>query len=60
MAQIRSDERIDESDSGSRMNLVWFAEIDDEKSIKAFVEEALAQVGWKGPAEGYETQGRTR
>ena len=36
------------------MNLVWFAEIDDEKSITAFVEEALAQVDWKAQAEGFE------
>jgi len=54
VAQISSGERIDERDSGSWMNLIWFAEIDDEKSIKAFVEEALRQVDWKGQAEGYE------
>jgi len=36
------------------MNLIWFAEIDDEKSIKDFVREALAQVDWKMQAEGYE------
>ena len=54
VAQIRSGERIDERDSGSWMNLIWFAEIDDEKSLKAFVEEALRQVDWKTQAEGYE------
>ena len=43
------------NDCGTWMNLVWFAEIDDEKSIKAFVEEALAQVDWKSQAEGFET-----
>ena len=52
-AQISSWERINEQDDGSWMNLIWFAEIDDEKSIKAFVEEALAQVDWKTQAEGY-------
>ena len=50
-AQVRSWSGVD----GSWMNLVWFAEIDDEKSIKAFVEEALAQVDWKTQAEGFES-----
>jgi hypothetical protein len=36
-----------------------YTSIDDEKSIKAFVEEALRLVDWKMQAEGYETQGRT-
>ena len=54
VAQISSGEPIADDDHGSWMNLIWFAEIDDEKSIKAFVEEALAQVDWKGQAEGYE------
>ena len=54
VAQIWSGEPIEDEDHGSWMNLIWFAEIDDEKSIKAFVEEALAQVDWKRQAEGYE------
>jgi NAD-dependent SIR2 family protein deacetylase len=40
--------------TGSWMNLIWFAEIDDDKSIKAFVEEALAQVDWERQAEGFD------
>ena len=52
-AQISSGEPITEDDDGSWMNLIWFAEIDDDKSIKAFVEEALRQVDWKRQAEGY-------
>jgi hypothetical protein len=52
-AQISSKERPTEEDDGSWMNLIWFAEIDDDKSIKRFVEEALAQVDWKRQAEGY-------
>ena len=52
-AQIVSSEPVGDT-CGSWMNLIWFAEIDDEKSIKAFVEEALAQVDWKGQAAGYE------
>jgi NAD-dependent SIR2 family protein deacetylase len=51
-ARIVSREAIGDS-TGSWMNLIWFAEIDDEKSIKAFVEEALAQVDWKRQASGY-------
>jgi len=38
---------------GSWINLVWFAEIDDDKSIKQFVEEALRQVDWQRQVEGY-------
>ena len=53
-AQVRSCSGVDGSE-GSWMNLVWFAEIDDEKSIKAFVEEALARVDWKRQAEGFES-----
>jgi hypothetical protein len=52
-ARIQSWERVNDEDEGSWMNLVWFAEIDDEKSLKAFVEEALAQVDWKQQASGY-------
>ena len=37
VAQISSGEPIADDDHGSWMNLIWFAEIDDEKSIKAFV-----------------------
>jgi hypothetical protein len=59
VAQIRSGEPFSDDDHGSWMNLIWFAEVDDEKSIKAFVEDVLRQVDWKGQAEGYEIQGRT-
>jgi len=51
-AQISSWEPLGDGE-GSWMNLIWFADIDDDKSIKAFVEEALAQVDWKVQAEGY-------
>ena len=36
------------------MNLIWFAEIDDDKSIKGFVEEALAKVDWTAQATPFE------
>jgi NAD-dependent SIR2 family protein deacetylase len=52
-ARIRSWETVNDEDDGSWMNLIWFAEIDDDKSIKAFVEEALAQVDWKTQATAY-------
>lgn len=52
-AQARSWERINDVDEGSWMNLIWFAEIDDDKSIKQLVQEALAQVDWKKQATGY-------
>lgn len=35
------------------MNLIWFAEIDDDKSMRAFLEEALKQVDWKASSSGY-------
>lgn len=52
-AQIVTFESVGEGD-GSWMNLIWFAEIDDEKPLKAFVEEALAQVDWPTQATRYE------
>ena len=52
-ARIRSWETVNDEDEGSWMNLIWFAEIDDDKSMKAFVEEALRQVDWNKQAEGY-------
>ena len=53
-AQLSSWELVGDEGCGSWMNLVWFAEIDEEKSIKAFVAEALQQVEWKKQAEGFE------
>jgi hypothetical protein len=35
------------------MNWVWFAEIDDEEPIKAFIEDTLATVDLKRQAGGY-------
>lgn len=52
-AKIVTFEAIGSGD-GSWMNLIWFAEIDDEKSLRAFVEEALAQVDWPRHATDYE------
>jgi hypothetical protein len=53
-ARISSREVVAPGSDGSWMNLVWFADIDDEKSIKDFVCEALMQVDWKTQAEGFE------
>jgi NAD-dependent SIR2 family protein deacetylase len=54
-AQIRTFEPLTDEDDGSSswMNLIWFAEIDDGKTIKAFVEEALKRVDWKASASGF-------
>lgn len=34
---------------------VRLAHVDDDKPIRAFVEEALVQVDWNMPAERYES-----
>jgi NAD-dependent SIR2 family protein deacetylase len=52
-AQIRTFEPLTEEYDGSWMNLIWFAEIDDDKTTKAFIEEALKQIDWKASASGY-------
>jgi hypothetical protein len=52
-AQIRTFEPLTDEDNGSWMNLIWFAEIDDDKTTKAFIEEALKQIDWKASASGY-------
>jgi NAD-dependent SIR2 family protein deacetylase len=52
-AQIRTFKPLTDEDDGSWMNLIWFAEIDDNKTTKACVEEALKQVDWKASASGY-------
>jgi NAD-dependent SIR2 family protein deacetylase len=54
VARLASHEAVDDKHTCSSMNLIWFAEIDDDKSIKTFVAEALAQVDWKKQATGYE------
>jgi NAD-dependent SIR2 family protein deacetylase len=52
-AQIATSERLTDEDNGSWMNLIWFAEIDDDKTTKAFIEEALKQFDWRANASGY-------
>ena len=54
VAQIVSWRRLDPLACGSWLNLVWFAEIDDEKSLTAFVTEALRQVDWPTQAASFE------
>ena len=53
MAQLRSYERRNDDEDGTWLNLVWFADIDDQKSITDFVAEALQQIDWKAEAESY-------
>jgi hypothetical protein len=40
-------------EDGSWLNLVWFAEIDDKKSINDFVESTLKNVDWDNEAESF-------
>ncbi len=52
-AKIKTFEPLTDEDDGSWMNLIWFAEIDDDRSVKDFVTEALSQVDWGAQATGY-------
>lgn len=54
VAQISSNERLVDDSYGSWMNLIWFAEIDAERPLIAFVNEALSQVDWKTQASSYD------
>ena len=53
MAQLSCLEPRDENMHGSWLNVVWFTDIDDEKSIKDFVAEALGKVDWGREAEDF-------
>jgi NAD-dependent SIR2 family protein deacetylase len=53
MAQLRSYERRNDDEDGTWLNLVWFADIDDKKTIADFVADALQQVDWKTDSESY-------
>ena len=54
VAQIVSWRRLDPLACGSWLNLVWFAELDDEKPLTAFVTEALRQVDWTIQATSFD------
>lgn len=53
-AQVVSWRRLDPLACGSWLNLVWFAELDDEKPLTAFVTEALRQVDWSTQATSFD------
>ena len=53
MAQLSTLDRRNDDEDGSWLNLVWFADIDNEKSIRDFVAEALEKVDWNKEAEAY-------
>jgi hypothetical protein len=53
VAQLRSYHLLQPTHEGSWISLIWFAEIDDAKSVKAFVEEALTQIDWATSASEY-------
>lgn len=53
-ARVRSWESVNEwDDNGSVMNLIWFADIDDSKSILSYVEDSVRQIDWGKLATGY-------
>jgi hypothetical protein len=53
-ARVRSCDSVNEhDDNGSVMNLIWFAEMDDAKSILSYVEDAVRQIDWRKLATGY-------
>jgi len=47
MAQLRSYEGRNDDEDGTWLNLVRFADVEDNKSITDFVAEALQQINWK-------------
>ena len=53
MAQLSSLDSYKEGDDGSWLNIVWFADIDNQKTITEFVTEALQHVNWEEEAEGF-------
>ena len=54
VAQITSWKLLEPTACGSWLNLVWFAEIDDQKPLPAFVSEALKRVDWDRQASSFE------
>jgi hypothetical protein len=53
-ARVRSCDSVNErDDNGSVMNLIWFAEMDDAKSILSYVQDAVRQIDWRKLATGY-------
>ena len=53
IATIKCNQSPRADEQGTWLTLIWFAEIDEEKSIKDYVSEAVAQVDWAKEAEGY-------
>jgi NAD-dependent SIR2 family protein deacetylase len=53
MARIECFEARNKDEDGTWLNLVWFADVDDEKSMKDYVEEALEQIDWEKEADSY-------
>ena len=44
--KIKTFEPLSDKDDGSSTSLIWFAEIDGDRSVKDFVTEAVSQVDW--------------
>jgi hypothetical protein len=54
VAQIASGKLLDPTACGSWLNFVWFAEIDDQKPLTAFVSEALERIDWDQQASSFD------
>ena len=53
IAQIKCNEDRNKDEDGSWLNIVWWADIDDEKSIKDYVADALQNIDWRAEADSY-------
>ena len=53
MARIECHERRNEQEDRTWLHLIWFADIDDDKSVRDYVADALTQVNWEQDAESY-------
>jgi len=53
MATLTCHEPRNQFEDGSRLTVVWFADVDDQKSIKDYVESALGSVDWNEEAEEF-------
>jgi NAD-dependent SIR2 family protein deacetylase len=53
MAQVRSHAEVSNDAESSWMNLVWYANVDDSRTIVDLVRDALTQVDWQSQASGW-------
>ena len=53
MAQLSSLDSYKKGEHGSWLNIVWFADIDNQKTITEFVAAAMQHVDWEEEAESF-------